>query len=132
MVNDLAEDIQKVPRLAKLQPWAIETLARFQAGQVHTNGGPSWYWKGPAVKLAQQERPSFIKEQWGETNKWGEEWPEIYVLLSDSSVPESIAVVWGMYGVVIGPREYPAQTNAWYAHDYAEAMPGVYVFHEDK
>ena len=132
IANDLAEDIRTLPALAPLQAWSVDTLARFRSGQVRSNGSPSWHWEGPAVKLAPQERPEFITKQWGQTNKWGDEEPEIYVLLSANGEPESVAVVWGMYGTVVGPPDYPSQSNAWYAWFYAEAKPGIYTFYQNK
>src|SRR5260221_11942573 len=66
-VNDLVEDIRRIPSLSELQPWRIKTLARYRAGQIRTNG-VSYDMPGfdPNVRLARDERPDFIKQQWGE------------------------------------------------------------------
>ncbi len=132
IANDLAEDIRKKPTLAPLQAWSVDTLARFRAGQVRTNGQPSWWDEGFAVRLAPQERPEFIKKEWGEMDKNGDEMPEIYIVLTTNHEPECVAIVWGLYGAVVGPPDYPSQSKAWFAWFYAEAKPGVYTFYENK
>lgn len=127
-VNDLAEDIRRTPSLAQLQTWSIETLARFQAGQTKTNGVsedmPGFVLN---VRLAREERPDFIKQQWGETNSWGEEDPEILVLLADDThKPEAIAINWYLYGIAVGPPNYQLSFGAYLTNSPKD---GIYVYH---
>ena len=132
-MNDLADDIRVKPELAQLQPWGVETLRRFQEGKVQTNGRPLFYWdESPAVKLARQEKPEFIKHQWGEINEDGEEEPEIFIVYNTNKQPEAVVIGWYMYGIQIGPPEYRlSYTSCWYA-PYVQAKPGVYVYGNSK
>jgi len=111
--------------LAQLQSWSVETLARFRSGELHTNGSPA-YWSVGTVRLAAQERPSFVTQRWGLTNRWGEESPEISVMLSTNGQPECVVIAWYLHGIVAGPPEYRLSFQPWC---YAEAKPGVYAYH---
>jgi hypothetical protein len=122
--NDLADDLRHIPALTQLQPWAVETMARFQAGQVRTNGGNSLFWADDAVTLAPEETPEFIKKQIGKTNKLGDVWPEISIVLSNSK-PDYVVLKYGEWGIAVGSPEYrisfgPQWTN--------EVAPGVYTY----
>jgi hypothetical protein len=128
-LNDMAEDIRNMPALAQLQPWAVETLKRFREGTLHTNGYAQFYWDQPsAVKLARQERPEFVKRQWGETNQDGEEEPEIFIVFATNKQPEAVAIGWYMYGIQIGPPEYRISYASNYYCPYVQAKSGVYVY----
>ena len=124
-VNDLAEDIRQQPALAQLQSWSIETLGRFRSGQIRTNGAPA-YWSVGSVRLAAQERPAFVSGEWGVTNSWGEESPEISIRLSSNGQPECVVFAWYLHGVVAGPAEYHLSFQPWC---FAEAKPGIYAYH---
>jgi hypothetical protein len=128
-LNDIAEDIRSVPSLSQLQSWSLETLRRFHDGQVQTNGPPSFWWEDrKAIRLAQSERPEFIRHQWGVTNSWGDEEPELYVVLGTSGRPEVFAVAWYSHGIEIGPPDYQMPGELSYFNFYVKAKPGVFVY----
>jgi hypothetical protein len=128
-LNDIAEDIRNTPALAQLQPWGVETLRLFREEKLQTNGYAQFYWdQPPAVKLALQERPEFIKHQWGETNQDGEEEPEIFIVFNTNKQPEAVAIGWYMYGIQIGPPEYRLSYTSCYYAPYVQAKPGIYVY----
>ena len=128
-LNDLAEDIRNTPSLSQLQPWGIETLRRFRGGQVQTNGYASFYWDDPpAIKLAKQERPEFIRHQWGETNEDGEEEPELFIVRNAAKQPEAVAIGWYSYGIQIGPPDYQMPGELSYFNFYVKVKPGVFVY----
>ena len=124
-INDIAEDIREHSSLSQLQAWSIETLARFGSGQIHTNGHAS-YWSEGSIRLAAQERPAFVTKEWGLTNSWGEEEPEISIKLSESGQPECVVIAWYLYGIAVGTPDYHLTFEPWC---YVEAKPGVYVYH---
>ncbi|HMP81766.1 MAG TPA: hypothetical protein PKA41_03555 [Verrucomicrobiota bacterium] len=137
-INDLVEDVQAAPNLAQLQPWAMDILARFQAGQLPTNSSSAWYSKdGLSVQLSPRERATFITQQWG-SKMHNEEIPEVHILLSTNKTPESVAIICGGFfradfGVIVGPPDYRLQSDNWSAANHAEikeAKPGIYVFYE--
>jgi hypothetical protein len=123
IVNDLVQDIREAPALRQLQPWGVETIARFRTGTVATNGRPDSI---GSIRLAPKERPTFVTKQWGLTNKWGEEEPELSVRLSTNGQPECVVIAWYLHGIVIGLPDYSLSFQPWY---YAQARPGVYVYH---
>ena len=132
-LNDIAEDIRTLPPLSQLQSWSLETLKRFREGQVQTNGYPSFWWGDrKAIRLARSERPEFIRHQWGETNSWGDEEPEFYVVLGTNGEMEISVVAWYSHGIEIGPSNYRMQYESWYGGLYVEAAPGVYVYNNYK
>jgi hypothetical protein len=128
-LNDMADDIRNTPSLSQLQSWSMETLRRFQDGTVQTNGHPRFYWdESSAVKLARQERPEFIKHQWGETNEDGEEEPEIFIVFNTNKQPDAVVIGWYSYGIRIGSPEYRMPYEPWAEAPYFEVKPGVYVY----
>jgi hypothetical protein len=127
-LNDMSEDIRNSSGLAQLQPWALETLKRYREGKLQTNGYPQFYPVAPAVKLARQERPGFINRQWGETNEFGEEEPEIFIVLDANRQPEAVGIGWYQYGIQLGPPEYHLSYTSNYYCPYVQAKPGVYVY----
>ena len=128
-LNDLSEDIRNKPSLSQLQPWAMETLKRFREGQVQTNGYSQLYWDASsAIRLARQERPQFIKQQWGETNEYGEEEPEIDIVLGSNKQPEAVAIGWYSYGIQIGPVDYQMPYKSSDISLYVKAKPGIFVY----
>jgi hypothetical protein len=140
-INDLAEDVRIVPTMEQLQPWAMETIARFRAGKTFTNDYRPAADFNYAVMLAQEKRPEFIKQQWGR-QKW-EALPIVCVVLSTNPqpiplmsadaqlllsstnlAPECVAIVCGgggmftgfyrsNYGLIVGPTNYFFQSNIW-------------------
>ena len=127
-VNDLAEDIRTLPALAQLQPWSLETLARFREGTLRTNHGSRWF-PCTDIRLAEDERPAFINERWGRTNDWGQGDPEIVIVRSTNGQPECVVIAWYLHGIVVGPPDYQFAFNVWY---YAKAKPGIYAYHVEK
>jgi hypothetical protein len=129
LLNDIAEDIHSIPSLSQLQSWSLETLRRFHDGQVQTNGHPSFWWDDrKAIWLAPSERPEFIRQQWGVTNSWGDEEPELYVVLGTSGQPEVFAVAWYSHGTEIGPPDYHRAGELSYFNFYVKAKPGIFVY----
>ena len=133
-LNDLAEDINSTSVLKELQPWALKTLNRYREGRLETNGCAQFYWdEPPAVRLSRRERPEFINHQWGVTNGYGEEEPEIFIILSDKSKqPEAVAIGWYMYGIQIGSPEYRMSYASNSYSPYFQVKPGVYVYGNSK
>ena len=128
-LDDLADDINSTPTLKQLQPWAIQTLNRYREGRLETNGYAQFYWDEPAaVRLSRRERPEFINHQWGVTNEYGEEEPEIFIVLNTNRQPEAVAIGWYMYGIEIGTPEYRISYSSNYYCPYVQAKPGVYVY----
>ena len=127
--NELVEEIHSNPEMAQLQPWAVETLARIQAGQVKLDKGTDLYWANDADFLAPEEMPEFIRKQWLRTNKFGEAWPKIEVVYLTNHLPDYIVLKWLGYGIAVGPPEYrlsfdPAGSK--------EVAPGIYTFYLTK
>jgi len=121
----LAKDINTVPEFKNLQPWAVNIMAEFRNGQIHTNGYPELWWVTNGVKLAPEQTPNFIKNWWGSTNNFGEVWPQI-VIVMDKNQPDYVVIDWGdEWGVVVGTQQYrltfqPTGLN--------ELAPGVYTY----
>ena len=126
--NDLADDLHRIPALAQLQPWAVETMARFRAGQVRTNGGNQLFWVDQGASLAPEETPEFIKKHLGIIDKLGDAWPEIEIVLSNGE-PDYIVLLWGEWGIAVGPPEYRLSFESRGTNVVA---PGVYVYFHTK
>ena len=120
--NDLADDVRHKRRLAPLQEWSVETLARFRAGQVATNGEAA-YWSRGTVRLAASEVPSWLSGAWSGGH------PEVSVRLSESGEAECITVGWYLYGLLVGPTNYSATVQPWYI---VQPKPGIYAYHDYK
>jgi hypothetical protein len=128
-LNDLADDINSTPALKQLQPWAVQALNRYREGRLETNGYAQFYWDEPAaVRLSRRERPEFINHQWGVTNGYGEEEPEIFIVLDANRQPEALAIGWYSYGIQIGTPEYHISYASNYYCPYVQVKPGVYVY----
>jgi len=122
--NDIAYDLHYIPELAKLQPWAVNTMARFQEGLVQTNGGNSLFWADDAAHLAKAETPEFIRKHLSERDRFGEDWPKIFIVLTHGQ-PDYVVLQYGDYGIAVGSTQYnisfgPQWTN--------EVSPGVYTY----
>ncbi|MGZ4973956.1 MAG: hypothetical protein ACXWDN_14440, partial [Limisphaerales bacterium] len=104
--NDLADDVRDKRRLASLQDWSVQTLARYQAGQVATNGKAA-YWSKGTVRLASSEVPSWLSGAWSGKS------PEVSVRLSEAGEPECITIGWYLNGLLVGPTNYRATAQPW-------------------
>jgi len=123
--NDLAYDLRHVLALAQIQPWALETMARFRAGQVKGHEENHLYWAKQVFLLAPEEMPAFIKAQLGETNKLGDVQPDGSIILLNGQ-PDYIVLDWGAtYGIVIGPTNYEF---SFAASGTNKVAPGIYTF----
>lgn len=118
-VNDLADDIRRDPVLLDgLQPWCIETLARYREGKVRTLEGHPHQAIGD-VSLAPEEVPTLIRSHLRSN-------PVVTVLLDRAGQPEAIAIQWYLYGIVAGPPEYRLTIEPWC---YVEVRPGIYTYY---
>jgi hypothetical protein len=125
-VTDLVGDIRNDAALEKLQSWGEETLVRFKAGGVKTNGC-SKNLLVPNVCLAREEQPEFIRHEWGETQEAnGKTWPQVLVLFSTNNQPNAVAINWDSYGVAVGAPDYKLSFSPFLQE---EAKPGVFVYH---
>jgi len=96
---------------------------------MQTNGYAAFYWdQPPAVKLARQEKPEFIRQKWGETNEFSEEEPEVFVVCDTNGQPQAVAVGWYMYGIRLGPADYQMDYPSSNIAPYFQVKPGVYVY----
>ena len=121
--DDLADDVRAKSRLASLQDWSVQTLARYRTGQLATNGRSSF--SGPfAVRLASQEVPSWL------SGAWSGQKPEISVLLNfDSKEPECIVVGWYLCGLRVGAPSYTTDFHPFYI---VQVKPGIYAYSLEK
>ena len=122
-MNDLTEDLRKVPLAAQLQPWALDTMARFRARRVQGDRGAYLWWATNDFRLAPQEMPTFIRKQWAETNN-GDVLPKIDLVLAGDQ-PDYCVIHWYELGIAVGPPKHqlsfnPEGTNA--------VAPGVYTY----
>lgn len=123
--NDLADDLRHAPGLARIQPWALETMARFRAGQLKGRDENHFYWANGAFLLATQEVPTFIMAQLGVTNKLGDVQPDVSIVTVNGD-PEYVVLDWGVvYGIVVGPTNYEFSFSTAGTNHVA---PGVYTF----
>jgi hypothetical protein len=119
--DDLADDFRTKKRLAHLQEWAVQTLARYRAGQLATNGY-SKYGVERDVKIAPKEIPDWLENAWGDP-------PEILILLNDAKDPQCINVGWYLSGLLIGPSNFVTTIKPWYI---VQVKPGVYAYSVEK
>jgi hypothetical protein len=126
-VQDDMEDLLRSPLYPQLQSWSTNTMERFRDGNISTVSNlPESNFPFPdAVRLSPSEKPEFIRNRWGETNQWGSEEPQIFILRSAEGQPESIVVAWYMHGLVFGRPGYRLPFEPWYQ---IQSAPGVYGF----
>lgn len=131
--DDLADDVRNKARLAPLQEWSVQTLARYSAGQLATNGESAFRrpFSVRSVRLTPQEVPNWLREGWSEGS------PEVSILLSDSKIsidskqlnlskePECIVVGWYLCGLMVGPPDYVTTFRPWYI---VKVKPGIYAY----
>jgi hypothetical protein len=121
--DDLADDVRTKRRLAPLQDWAVQTLARYRSGQLATNQGVTFNYVGPSVKLDQKEVPSWLR------GAWSGDPPAVSVTLSASNQPECIVVGWYLCGLLVGPTNYVTKWQSWYT---VQVKPGIYAYSVEK
>lgn len=122
--NDLAEDIEKKIGAEKLQAWCEETLTRYKANELLTDGN-SPYWSQGSIKLADEEIPEFIKDVWPEPLHAGLQEPDVSVTLNG----DCIAICWYLHGILVGPTDYVEYDTFWYLR---QVKPGIYVYGVEK
>lgn len=118
VTEDLADDVQRKTKLADLQQWSAQVLARYSSGQLATNG-PASYWSVGTVEIAPQEIPDNIRQAWPEQ-------PEVSIRLSETGQPECVAIAWYLRGLVVGSPKYVLSFQPWCSR---QAKPGVYAYH---
>lgn len=127
--NDLAEDIEKKIGAEKLQAWCEETLTRYKANELLTDGN-SPYWSAGDITLADEEIPEFIKDVWPKQLLDGiPKQPDVSIRIAKNGEPKYIAISWYLHGVMVGPLEYVENFNYWYLR---QVKPGVYVYGQEK
>jgi hypothetical protein len=123
--NDLVDDIRHIPELAKLQPWAVATMEQFRASKLQGNTGTHLYWADQTFELSPQETPEFMKKYWGHTNRFGEVFPQISIVLSNG-LPDYVVIDWGLNrGVVLGSTNYCLSFHPDVSN---EIRPGIYTY----
>lgn len=125
-VSDLAEDIRD-PAFKRLQPWALDILARYRKGELRTNDFRTFVWVDldHYVPLSLAEMPDFISLKWAVTNrKHGLVSPQMMVVLGNDQ-PECVVVHWGDHGVAVGPPDYRI---AFDPDIVTNVAPGIYTF----
>jgi hypothetical protein len=124
--NDLAYDLRYKHAWSSIQPWALDAMARFQAGKLKGRDENHFYWANDAFLLAPEEIPAFIKDQLGMTNKLGDVQPDVSIVMANGN-PDYVILDWGIvYGIVVGPTNYEfsfavSGTN--------KVAPGIYTFY---
>ena len=121
--NDLAEDIEKKIGAVKLQTWCEETMMRYKANELLTDGN-SPYWSAGDIKLADEEIPEFIKDVWPKPPDAILPEPDVSILIRNGE-PVSMAISWHSYGVIVGPTDYVEYDTFWYLR---QVKPGIYVY----
>ena len=120
-VEDQVEDLRRSSSLPQIQSWAIETVRRFRAGQVSTNGAAS-YWSLGRVQLAHSEIPEFVSTEWKAAGP-----AEISIGLSDSGDPKFVVIAWYCKGVVFGDESYRLPLSE--PNYQKQVIPGVYAYY---
>ena len=133
--DDLAEDIKTKIGAVKLQAWCEETMARYQAGELITDGN-SPYWSKGDIKLAEEEIPEFIKNVWPKQPDAPLPQPDAPLPQPDVSIqidtngePKYIAISWYLHGLKVGPTDYVETYHYWYLR---QVKPGIYVYAQYK
>ncbi|MDH4238972.1 MAG: hypothetical protein OEW48_05385 [Phycisphaerae bacterium] len=126
--NDLAEDIEKKIGAEKLQAWCEETMTRYKANELLTDGN-SPYWSAGDIKLADEEIPEFIKNVWPKQPDAILPEPDVSIYIANDGEPKYIAISWYYCGVMVGPLDYVERYSYFYLR---QVKPGVYVYGKDK
>jgi hypothetical protein len=120
--DDLADDVRTKKRLAPIQDWSVQTLARYRAGQLATTGRAAFAGLHSA-RLDPKEVPSWLRWAW-----WGDH-PEVSVSLNESNQPECMVVGWYLCGILVGPTNYVTAWQPWYI---VQVKPGIYAYSVEK
>jgi len=122
--DDLADDVRTKRSLAPLQDWAVQTLARYRAGQLATTRGTKFsYFGSHSERLDPKEVPGWLR------GAWSGEPPEVSVQLSESNQPECIVVSWYLSGLLVGPTNYVTKWQSGYG---VQAKPGIYTYYVER
>jgi hypothetical protein len=127
--DDLAEDIEKKIGAVKLQAWCEETMMRYKANELLTDGN-SPYWSAGDITLADEEIPEFIKNIWPKPPVHR---PDVSIGIHKNAELNYIAISWYQYGVIIRPRGYIAAPPS-NSFDYTyqrQVKPGICVYVKD-
>ena len=120
-VDDLVKDVQDNPSLAQLQEWSEQTLARYRAGQLATNGQSIL--AGPfAIRLASDEVPDWLRNAWVRK-------PEVSIQMDITMNPECVHMAWYLTGIMVGPSNYVLTSNPDYV---VQIKPGMYCYGAEK
>jgi hypothetical protein len=120
--DDLADDVRTKKRLAPLQDWSVQTLARYRAGQLATKGRSSFVGPG-AARLDPKEIPGWLNGAW-----WGDP-PQVSVLYGDTNKPGCISVAWYLCGLLVGPTNFTTDYQPFYI---TQVKPGIYAYSIEK
>ena len=127
--DDLAEDTEKKIGAVKLQAWCEETMARYEANELLTDGN-SPYWSAGDITLADEEIPEFIKNVWPKQLLDGiPQQPDVSIRIAINGEPKYMAISWYLQGVMVGPLDYVENYNYSYLR---QVKPGVYVYGQEK
>jgi hypothetical protein len=120
--DDLADNLLSRKGWAPLQEWSAQTMARYRAGQLATEGRGLGY-RGP--RLATNEVPNWVRGGWDGPPK------SVAVILDRSNEPVCVDFTWGVGasggGVLVGPTNFII--------DYrqgARVKPGIYAYYNER
>ena len=122
--DDLAEDIEKKIGAEKLQAWCEETMTRYKANELLTDGN-SPYWSAGNIKLADEEIPEFIKNVWPKQPAPNEQKPDVSIRIDTNGNPEYMAISWYLHGVMVGSSYFVVTHPYFYL---IQVKPGIYVY----
>jgi hypothetical protein len=127
--EDLAEDIKKKIGAVKLQAWCEETMTRYKASELLTDGN-SPYWSAGDITLADEEIPEFIKNVWPiQQHATLQHQPDVSIYIANDGDPKYMAISWYDCGVMVGPLDYVEN----YGYSYLrQVKPSVYVYGVEK
>ena len=123
-VNHLARRVTQKPEFAELQSWSVETLQRYEHGQLRTKTWPGE--QSPDKQLDYFDQPAWLKEALHSARLFP---PSVHVHESRPNRAECVIFDWGYYGLVVGPSNYTASFQAWYS---TNAAPGIFAYHTDE
>jgi hypothetical protein len=119
--DDLADDVRNKKQLAHLQDWSVQTMERFRAGKLATQG-EAYHGIPNELKVAAKDVPSWLQNAW-----WDR--PKISILLNESNEPQCIVVGWYLCGLEVGPTNFVSTFTPWYI---ARVKPGIYAYSIEK
>ena len=127
--DDLAEDIETKIGAVKLQAWCEETMMRYKANELLTDGN-SPYWSAGDIKLADEEIPEFIKNVWPkQPDAIPQHQPDVSIHIAKNGEPKYMAISWYCYGVMVGSSDYVEFIDPSYLR---QVKPGIYVYTIEK